>query len=207
MLSPLLVGIVLGLSAGISPGPLLTLVITQTLTYGIKEGMKVAVAPFASDVPIIIVSLLILNRLTNFKPLLGIITVVGAIYVFYLAYESLKTKPVLPGATMAKAQSLQKGTLVNFLSPHPYLFWISVGGPLVLKFNAKGMAGPIMFMVGFYLLLVGSKLGMAFLVGQSRRLLTGRRYVYIMRMLSCALALFALFLLKDAAVFLEIWPA
>lgn len=207
MLSPLFVGIVLGLSAGLSPGPLLTLVITQTLTYGIKEGMKVAVAPFATDVPIIVVSLLLLNRVTDFKPLLGVITAAGAIYVFYLAYESVKTKPVLPGTVAVKAQSLQKGTLVNFLNPHPYLFWITVGGPLVLKFNAKGVAGPVLFMAGFYLLLVGSKLGLAFMVGRSRRLLTGRGYGYIMRLLGCALALFAFFLLKDAAAFLGLWPA
>jgi threonine/homoserine/homoserine lactone efflux protein len=35
-------GIVLGLSAGFSPGPLTAFVISQALRYGVKEGLKVS---------------------------------------------------------------------------------------------------------------------------------------------------------------------
>lgn len=206
MLSTLSAGILLGFWAGISPGPLLTLVVTQTITYGIKEGMKVALAPLATDVPIVIVSLLILSHLTDFKPLLGAITIIGAIYVFYLAYESITTRPVLPAVEKTAAHSLRKGTLVNFLSPHPYLFWISVGGPLALKFSRQGLARPAFFILGFYLLLVGSKLAMAYLVGQSRRFLSGRAYGLVMRALGCVLVVFALILLKDGIIFLGFIP-
>ena len=37
--------VVYGLSAGFSPGPLLALVISQTLRYGIREGVKAAWRP------------------------------------------------------------------------------------------------------------------------------------------------------------------
>jgi len=43
-LAYLLPGLALGLSAGISPGPLLTLVMTQTLKHGKGEGVKVSLA-------------------------------------------------------------------------------------------------------------------------------------------------------------------
>jgi threonine/homoserine/homoserine lactone efflux protein len=48
-------GITLGLSAGFSPGPLSTLVISHSLRYGTREGVKVAMAPFITDVPIVFV--------------------------------------------------------------------------------------------------------------------------------------------------------
>ena len=44
----------LGLTAGISPGPLLTIVISETLKHGRKEGFKVAVSPLFTDVLIVV---------------------------------------------------------------------------------------------------------------------------------------------------------
>lgn len=45
MLYFLTVGTVLGLSAGFAPGPLLALVISETLRHGIPAGVRVALAP------------------------------------------------------------------------------------------------------------------------------------------------------------------
>jgi len=59
---------VLSVSAGFAPGPLLTLVISETLQHDIKSGVKVALAPIITDLPIII-----LSKLTNFHDILGII--------------------------------------------------------------------------------------------------------------------------------------
>ena len=50
----LTMGAFLGLTAGLSPGPLLTLVITETLKHSRAAGIKIAVAPLITDVPIII---------------------------------------------------------------------------------------------------------------------------------------------------------
>jgi threonine/homoserine/homoserine lactone efflux protein len=51
MTSAVLSGAALGLSAGVTPGPLLALVIAQTLTHGPREGGKVALAPLLTDAP------------------------------------------------------------------------------------------------------------------------------------------------------------
>ncbi|MCD6225405.1 MAG: hypothetical protein J7K32_07820 [Deltaproteobacteria bacterium] len=53
MLTFLTAGTILGLSAGLIPGPLLTLVISETLRHNIKAGIKIAVAPLLTDLPII----------------------------------------------------------------------------------------------------------------------------------------------------------
>ena len=94
MLEFLSAGILLGLAAGFAPGPLLVLVISETLRHNIKAGIKVSIAPLITDIPIIAISLLVLNRLANFKPILGCISILGGLFILYLGYESLKTTGV-----------------------------------------------------------------------------------------------------------------
>ncbi len=71
MIPILIIGTVLGLSAGFAPGPLLTLVISETLQSEIRSGVKVALAPIITDVPIIVLTLFILSKLSNFHNILG----------------------------------------------------------------------------------------------------------------------------------------
>jgi threonine/homoserine/homoserine lactone efflux protein len=77
MLDTLATGTVLGLSAGLAPGPLLTLVISQTLKHSVREGLKVALATLITHMSIIIVTLFVLSKLANFKLILGMISCLG----------------------------------------------------------------------------------------------------------------------------------
>ena len=126
MFSHLMVGALLGLSAGFAPGPLLTLVVSQTLRHNTREGIRVALAPLITDLPIILASCLFLSRLARFSPVLGWISCIGGIYVLYLAYGNLGAAAVQIEITRVEPGSLRKGALVNLLNPHPYLFWITV---------------------------------------------------------------------------------
>jgi threonine/homoserine/homoserine lactone efflux protein len=49
-----LLGLSLGLGAGLAPGPLLALVIRSTLQDGAAAGVRVAFSPLVTDVPIIV---------------------------------------------------------------------------------------------------------------------------------------------------------
>ena len=129
MVHYLTIGIVLGLSAGFAPGPLLTLVISETLQHDIKSGVKVALAPIINDVPIILLTLLVLSKLSAFHSILGIISLFGGFFILYMGYESIRTKRVEINFQEIKPKSLSKGIVANTLSPHPYLFWLSVGAP------------------------------------------------------------------------------
>jgi threonine/homoserine/homoserine lactone efflux protein len=193
----LLSGLVLGLSAGLSPGPILTLVIFQTLRYDIMEGVKVALAPLLTDAPIVLFSLVLLARVSGLKIVLGSLSIFGSIYLFYLAYESLRFKGSDLDSDTVKPQSIKKGIMVNFLNPSPYVFWMSIGGPLVLKASHVHVALPFFFIVPFYVLLVGSKCMVAVISGNSRGFLKSRHYVYTMRALGCFLVVFGIFFFVD----------
>jgi threonine/homoserine/homoserine lactone efflux protein len=197
-------GIALGLSSGFSPGPLTTLVISQALQHGAKEGLKVALAPFVTDLPIILISVFALTQVRNSHTILGLISILGGAVLTYLAYESFKTDKLDVDVSAAPPRSLGKGTLVNFFNPQPYLFWLTIGAPNVVEAWIKSPWTAALFIAGFYASLVGGKMSLAFVAARSRRLLTGSAYRYVMRILGGVLLILAFILLRDGMTFLHV---
>lgn len=197
MISFLTIGTILGLSAGFAPGPLLALVVSETLQHDIKAGVKVALAPILTDLPIIIVTLLLLAKLSRFHDILGIISLIGACFILYMGIENFRTKGMELHERADKPRSLQRGILVNALSPYPYLFWLSVGGPTTMKAMDVNLLAAVSFIASFYVLLVGSKIVLAMLVGKTRSFLLGNKYIFTMRLLGCILIILAFFLFQD----------
>jgi threonine/homoserine/homoserine lactone efflux protein len=197
MIHFLTIGLVLGLSAGLAPGPLLTLVVSETLRYHVGAGIRVALAPLISDLPIVVVSVGLLSTMSGFESVLGGISLVGGAVVFRMGVHGLRTRALVIEPEISGSNALAKGVLVNVLSPHPYLFWISVGAPLVHRAMAVSVAAAGAFILGFYLLLVGAKVVLALVVGRSRTVIKGRAYVFTMRGLGLALCLLALVLFRD----------
>ena len=197
MIEFLSAGMLLGLAAGFAPGPLLVLVISETLKHNIKAGIKVSIAPLITDVPIILISLLILNRLADFKPILGCISIFGGLFILYLAYESLKTRGVALNLSSVSSNSLKKGVITNALNPHPYLFYMTVGAPIIFKGINQNFLSALSFVGIFLLFLVGSKVVLAMVVERSRAFLKGRVYIWAMRTLGTLLLFFSMVLFRD----------
>jgi threonine/homoserine/homoserine lactone efflux protein len=193
----LISGALLGLAAGISPGPLLTLVISETLKHSRKEGIIIASTPVLTDVPVILLSVFILKKLSGFNYVLGSISILGAFFIAYLAYESFITKGVELDMQNIKIQSLGKGIITNVLSPHPYLFWITIGAPTILKaFRISPVSG-LSFLIGFYLFLVGSKITTAYIVDKSKSFLQSNTYIYIIRTSGFVLSVFSILFIRE----------
>jgi threonine/homoserine/homoserine lactone efflux protein len=204
MLHFLTIGTVLGISAGFAPGPLLTLVISETLQHDIKSGVKVALAPIITDLPIIILTIFILSKLSAFHDVLGIISLAGGLFILSMGYQGIRTKGVEIHLEGIKPKSFTKGVLANALSPHPYLFWFSVGAPTMTKAMGQGISAPLAFIISFYVFLVGSKIVLAILIGKSKSLLSGNGYIFTMRFLGLLLCLLAFVLFHDGLELLEI---
>ena len=190
-------GMVFGLTAGLSPGPLLTLVITETLIHGRTEGIKVAISPLLTDVPIILVTVFILSKLAGFESILGIISLLGGLFIIYLGVISFKAKDIETDTNIIKPKSIRKGVIANTLNPHPYLFWITVGAPLLFKSFNISLGAALSFIISFYFFLVGSKVLIALIVDKSRNYLKNSMYKWIMRILGLILLIFAVIFIRD----------
>ncbi|MBN2520948.1 MAG: LysE family translocator [Bacteroidales bacterium] len=197
-------GVILGLVAGISPGPILTLVISETIKFNKKAGIKVACVPLLTDIPIVFISILILLNIGQYERILGIIAFLGALFLLYLAWESLKNNQFNLSINSSKTFSLRKGVIANFLSPHPYLFWITVGGPLIFKGYQSGIISPILFVTGFYITLVGSKIIVAILVEKSKTFLNNKYYNIVVKVLGIILIIFAIVFVVEGIKYLTV---
>jgi threonine/homoserine/homoserine lactone efflux protein len=191
--------VVLGLGAGITPGPLLGLIINETLRGGWQAGVLVALAPLIADAVIIGLTFTVLLQLPSFVfPLLGII---GGCYVIFMGWETLRTASTVSLPMTGQAEnaentqnarsSLYKGLMVNMLNPHPYLFWLTVGGPLISRLSEQSAWSAIVaFLGGFYGCLVGSKIVLAVFIHTGRTRLQGRGYRLALQVSGMLLLLF-----------------
>jgi len=183
--------IMLGLAAGLAPGPLLALVMAESLRGGAASGVRVALAPLLTDAPIIALSWGLAGSLDPQSPWLAALSLVGALVVAQLGLAQLRA--VLPETRSAAASGvLRRAAAVNLLNPHPWLFWITLGGPLLAAASNESLWLAVAFLFVFYLLLVGSKVVLALLTARWGRGLTGIGYRRVCNVLGLFLFVFAI---------------
>lgn len=169
-----MLGLSIGLVAGISPGPLLVLVITATLKHGGRAGVLAACAPLATDALVVILALLVLDTLPHI--LLAALGVLGGLFVVWTGVSTVRAArhatlqvPLDGGAPASSLAALRQAAIVNLLSPHPWIFWVTALGPLVVA-TGRDRPGPaVALCVGFYVTLIGAKVVVALLVAGGRR--------------------------------------
>ncbi len=203
-LSFFMAGSIFGLAGGFSPGPTTTVIVSQTLRFGAREGIKIAIAPALSDAPIVLVAVLLMGQLARFEPVLGIISLLGAAFLLYLAFESLRVRGIEIDDSHVEPHSIRKGFVTNVLNPHPYLFWFIIGAPKLIEAAESSWMTAVAFISGLYVCLIGAKILVAFLVGRSRGFLKSRGYLYVNRVLGAVLAGYSIFFLRDGMRFLGV---
>ena len=192
MIQYFLQGMALGLPAAMTPGPFQTFLINQTLTGGWRRGAPIALAPLISDVPAVLITLFVLDRLPgNF---LKIISLVGGVFVLYMAWgfwkhwrarSTFKTQESLQSG---QSGGLWRGVIMNLLSPGLYAFWALVSGPILLSALQQSLFYGAAFLLGFYGTLIGGFLGIVFLFHQAYRL--GPKVVRILTLVSIIILVF-----------------
>jgi len=174
---------------------LTALVITQTLRHGPVEGAKVAIAPLVTDGPLLLGSAWLAGALGERG--LGVISLIGAAFLTWLGWETVKAQP--PGIEPGPPGSVWKAIGTNLLNPHPYVFWIAVGGPLIA--TAENVP---LWLVGFFGGLCGSKVAMALGIGHFRDRLNPRLWRVALVLLGLAMFGFAVaFAVDGVQTFME----
>ena len=171
----LLQGAALGITAATSPGPLQSLLISESLVGGWRRGAPVAFAPLVTAAPIIFLVVVVLKQLPPM--MIQALRLGGGLFVVYLAVglwrQGHAGAATETRATQGRATawaSLRRGVLVNVLGPGPYVFWGLVNGPILLSALAQSPLDGAVFVVSFYALAVSTMLGLVLLFHQARRL-------------------------------------
>jgi len=186
---------VFGLTAGFKPGPLGIVVIQQTLTHGLKYGIKASLAPIITDGPIIFASLFILTQFKDIALFIGILSFLGSLYLLWLSLKILKLKEMNISKSLGTPTSLTTAIKVNLLSPNPYLFWFTVGGAYLVRGD---QVESIVFVTVAIGTLVLSKMVVGWVASNFRELLDSRAYLWIMWILGGILSIFGFLLLNQS---------
>jgi threonine/homoserine/homoserine lactone efflux protein len=172
MLTYLVFGITYALAAAIQPGPYQTFIISKTLENGWRQTLPAAFAPIISDGPIIVIVLLILS---NVPPLLlRFLQIGGGLLLLYLAYNSGKSflnfKEIKTRQDNKTDNTLLKAVLVNAINPAPYIGWSLIMGPMFIKGYREASINGLALILGFYVTIVLSQIGIIILFGLARNL-------------------------------------
>lgn len=172
MILYLIQGMTFGFAAAVQPGPLQTFLVSQALRYGWRRALPATLAPLISDGPIIVLVLVVLSRMPLwFEQMLQ---TAGGFFLLYLAYgtyktwrehQAAKTEPISPGN-----MSVLKAAMVNLLNPNPYLGWMLVMGPLLMKGWRESSLNGISLVLGFYGTMVLGGAGIVLLFSSLRNL-------------------------------------
>jgi threonine/homoserine/homoserine lactone efflux protein len=196
--------VVYGLAAGLMPGPMLMVAIAQTLRHGLREGLKIAFCPILTDAPRIALLLVIVPRLQTFTRTVALIGLAGAAYLVWLAVDTWRSRPPEVEAAAAEApRSWQRGIVTNLVNPNPWLFWVTVGTPLLVRARQLGAAAPAAFIVLFFVCLIGSFGAFVVVIARYRDRMVYHAYRAVMRLLSLLLIVFAAMNGRDAVALLR----
>ncbi len=170
-------GISLGLSAGMLPGPLQTILIQNTLAHGWRYSMIGIFSPLVADIPVI---LLVMVVLSQFPPEMArLLQIGGGIFLLYMAWggwkswrggESIGGDPANnPIERQSRRKYFARVVTINLLSPGPYIFWGTVNGPLLRQGLEDSVLSGLAFMLAFYGAFLGILAGWVLIFDRLRR--------------------------------------
>ena len=194
--------LLLGLGAGIKPGPLNTLVITETLQHDWRAGTKVALSPLITDAPIITISAWMWLQATSLSGVEAILYLAGAAFLTWLGIDGLRSaSPTFDEIDSPQEErSLRRGIITNLLNPNPWMFWTLAGAPFMVAAWKQSAWMPFAFVVPFLSVLIVIKILIAVTFHRSKDWMSDGGLLWAIRISSLALlALAALFALQGVS--------
>lgn len=165
-------GIGFGFAAASQIGPFQTFLISQALTRGWKRALPGAFAPFLSDGPIVLLSVLVLSQLPEWTQ--RVMYIFGGLFVLYLAYGSYKSwrnfDETLAHPELSGQQTIFKAAMTNLLSPGAYLFWMFATGPILVQGWREAPINGLSLLIGFYASFISCLILMIVIFGAASRL-------------------------------------
>jgi|TARA_B110000263_G_scaffold24917_1_gene19095 threonine/homoserine/homoserine lactone efflux protein len=196
-------GITLGIIEGIKPGPLLTIVIRETLSGGFKAGIRAASAPIFTDGPLIILSIFVAGWIATQPLIFCGISLVGAIFLTRMGLECFS--PEIPDIDSDKidiSRSFKRGIITNLLNPSVYVFWFLVGGPIMATAADTEPLAPVAYAISFLVSIVSVKITIAYFFSKAQVNLSSSNYQLVLRICGIAMLFFAISFVYRA---FELW--
>ena len=200
----ILAAITLGIIEGVKPGPLMAVVISETMIHNWKSGLKVALVPLITDGPVILLSVILYELLTINAIAQAIIGFMGSLILIWLGIDCFKKSKIKFDESPKESHSFKKGIITNLTNPNMYLYWVLIGAPFLLEAYSINTSYPFLFIGGFFAAFIVLKMSIAILVDKSKDFLNTSGYKRMLQFSGIALFVFSGMFLFDALSILEV---
>ena len=174
-----------GFTGAMMPGPVTTLIVTETARRGFIAGPLVTIGHVLLELAMVVALYFGLGDLLKQNAVAGTIGLLGGIFLLWmgfgivrsawLAQVSLTLNQSTPRATGA-GNPIAAGVLTSVSNPYWILWWATVGAASLVTFRAYGLAGIVAFYIGHTLADWVWNNVVAFIVATGRRGMSDRVY-------------------------------
>jgi threonine/homoserine/homoserine lactone efflux protein len=203
---------IIGFSGAMMPGPVTTLVVTETARRGFIAGPLITIGHVLLELAMVIALFFGLGDLLKQNAVAGTIGLLGGLFLLWMGFSivrnawqgkvSLKLVQSAPSATTS-GNPIAAGMLATISNPYWLLWWATVGAAYLITFRAFGLAGVIAFYIGHTLADWVWNNVVAFVVATGRRAMSDRIYRGILIVCGAFLIVLSFYFVSSGIGFLR----
>lgn len=172
-------GVLLGVGAAFSVGPIFVTIVQEAATRGFASSFRVILGSAVADLVLLIPALVfswLIARIAAASLWVGIL---GALFLAYFAIEALRDARRLwqarEAAPAPAGWSFWKGVIGNLANPLTWTFWLATGTPTMLRVHdIGGVQGLVLFTVVWFVVASGLEAVIALCIARSRNMIGAR---------------------------------
>jgi threonine/homoserine/homoserine lactone efflux protein len=199
IIATLALGLVIGFTGALAPGPTLVATINASLAGNWTAGLKVSLGHIIIETAIFF--LVILGLASIASPFTTVIAVVGGIALIVFGAMTLagsRNATLSAGPGPGGSGPYMAGVVTSAANPYFWIWWLSVGSALLLQSLAGGLVLAIAFMIGHWGADTAWYTFVSTSVAKGRGLLSDRTYHIVMAACGVFLILFGVYYLSLA---------
>lgn len=176
---------IVGFTGAMMPGPVTTLIVTESARRGFIAGPLVTVGHVLLELAMVIALFFGLGDVLKQNVVAGFIGLMGGLFLLWMGWGILKSAwrgevsltLAANGRTLgASSNPVVQGVLTSISNPYWLLWWATVGAASLITFRAYGVAGIVAFYIGHTLADWVWNNTVAFIVATGRRLMSDKVY-------------------------------
>ncbi len=180
-----------GFFGAVSPGPLQTIIVSETLANGAKSAWRAAFAPVCTDPFALALALFVVTNVSDGA--LACVAFAGAALLLRIAWAEFRTTEADFDFSRKPRRPFYLIVALNFLNPNLWIYSFTVNALNVSNFQRDcGWGVAAAYLTTFFVTITVCNLGIVALVAGLKSFFNARWLVYVNRALSVFLAFVAL---------------
>ena len=179
MLEILIFGLLLGIGAAFSVGPIFVTIVQEAATRGFGAGFRVILGSAVADLILLLPAVAFIWIIQTIVGATFWVGLIGALFFLYLGQEAARDSWRLWHTThlpqKGKGWSFWKGVIGNLANPLTWTFWLATGAPTMLhSYSVGGWLGVTLFTMIWFGVAVAIETVIALTIAQSKRIVGNR---------------------------------